>query len=321
MLLSIIVPFYNAMPYLEELLYSFESQELTNVEFIFVNDGSTDNYLSVLDAFIKKHENVRLISTENRGVGHAKNIGISYAVGDYVWFVDADDMICSNAIATIKHKIETSYRKVDVFFSQFRVRDDKTKIVNDVPYNYAILLNEITDEMSMETDIMNLLFAKINISFTIWYQLFRREYLVQNNIKFDETLLVSEDLDFKMETLVKARYIDVINSYIYIYRIPNENRNSLTLKKYSGEDLIPVTNMFLKWYRFFDDIPDRVIGQEMMRKKFAFFFHLHFKHIECEPNTVHTEAFVKANREIHMTVYQSNKTYIDDIQRQIQSKK
>ena len=321
MLLSIIVPFYNAMPYLGELLNSIESQELTNVELIFVNDGSTDNYRAVLDCFIKKHVNTRLISTENRGVGHAKNVGISYAVGDYIWFVDADDMICSNAIDNIKHKLETCYYKADILFSQFQVLDDKTNIVNDVPYNYAPLLNEISDEKYMEADIMDLLFSKINISFTIWYQLFRREYLVQNKIKFDETLLVSEDLDFKMETLVKARHIDVINSYIYVYRMPNENRNSLTLKKYSGEDLIPVTNMFLKWYRFFDDIQDRIAGQEMMRKKFAILFYLHLKYIERESNTVQTEAFIKDNRDMHMAVYESNKTYIDDIVQQIPNQK
>ena len=117
---------------------------------------------------------------------------------------------------------------------------------------------------------MDLLFSKINISFTIWYQLFRREFLVKNKIQFDEALLVSEDLDLKMETLVKAQHIDVINSYIYVYRMPNENRNSLTLKKYTGEDLIPTTNMFLKWYHFFDGMKERMAGQEMMRKKFAF---------------------------------------------------
>ena len=320
MLLSIIVPFYNAMPYLGELLNSIKSQELTNTEFIFVNDGSTDNYWTVLDSFIKKHENTRLISTENRGVGHAKNTGMSYAVGDYIWFVDADDMICSNAIADIKHKIETCYQKADILFSKFRVLDDKTNIVNDVPYNYALLSNEFADKKYIKKDIMDLLFSKINISFTIWYQLFRREFLVKNKIQFDEALLVSEDLDLKMETLVKAQHIDVINSYIYVYRMPNENRNSLTLKKYTGEDLIPTTNMFLKWYHFFDGMKERMAGQEMMRKKFAFLFYLHLKYIERELNTVQTEAFIKDNRDIHMSVYKANKTYIDDFLQQMKNK-
>lgn len=321
MLLSVIVPFYNAMPYLGELLHSIEGQDLTNVEFIFVNDGSTDHYLDVLDCFIGKHGNIRLITTENRGVGPAKNVGLSYAIGDYIWFVDADDMIGSNALADIKHKLEACSHKVDIFFSQFRVFDDKTNTVNDVTYDYTPLLNVISDKAYMETDMMNLLFSQINIGFSIWCQLFRREYLIQNNIKFDETLPVSEDLDFKMETLVKARHIGVISSYIYIYRMPNENRNSLTLKKYSSEDMIPVTNMLLKWYHFFDDMQDRMAGQEMMRKRFAVLFYLHLKYIEREANTARTDAFIKENMDMHRTIYESNKAYIDEIVQQMQPPK
>lgn len=321
MLLSIIIPFYNAMPYLVDLLKSIEYQKLTNAEIIFINDGSTDDFETILNPFIEKNKNTRLISTTNKGVAHAKNTGLSYANGDYVWFVDADDMMCSNAIQNIIQKIETCNNSIDIFFSKFRILDSKTNIISDVPYNYAPLLKEIANPKSATVDLMDLLFSKININFAIWYQLFRREFLIQKKIQFDETLLVSEDLDFKIKTIANTQYVDVVDEYIYVYRTPSKNRNSLTVKKHTGDDLVPVANMFLKWYRFFDLISNRISGQEIMRKKTALLFYLHFKHIQQEPITIITKKFIEDNENDFKILYESNKTYIDSILQQLHKKK
>ena len=88
--ISVIIPIYNGDKYLRECLNSIFNQTLKNIEVICVNDGSTDNTYSILNEYSIKHENLKIINTEHKGQGHARNIALSIAKGEYIAFVDAD---------------------------------------------------------------------------------------------------------------------------------------------------------------------------------------------------------------------------------------
>ena len=91
---SIIMPVYNVERYLRGCLDSVTSQTLKEVEIIVVNDGSTDNSLSILQEYERKFpDQMRVFTTENRGVSHARNYGLRHASGEFVLFVDSDDFI------------------------------------------------------------------------------------------------------------------------------------------------------------------------------------------------------------------------------------
>ena len=90
---SVIIPVYNADKFLERCVNSLLSQTLASCEFIFVNDGSTDASLSILQQFQQKDPRIRLVNQENKGVSDARNAGLKIANGDYIGFVDADDFI------------------------------------------------------------------------------------------------------------------------------------------------------------------------------------------------------------------------------------
>ena len=88
---SIIIPVYNAEKYLEKLLYKFSKINRTDIEIIFVNDGSTDSSYEILKKF--KFKNKKIINQSNQGVSYSRNVGIDYAQGEYILFVDCDDYL------------------------------------------------------------------------------------------------------------------------------------------------------------------------------------------------------------------------------------
>ena len=94
MLLSIIIPVYNAEQYLQKCLESVFNQNLSpqDYEILCINDGSTDASLSILNKFQEENTNVKVVSTENKGPAHARNRGLNSAKGNYITFLDSDDL-------------------------------------------------------------------------------------------------------------------------------------------------------------------------------------------------------------------------------------
>ncbi|MCR5690194.1 MAG: glycosyltransferase [Clostridiales bacterium] len=102
-LLSIIVPVYNAARYLRDCLDSIYAQRLPeeNYELICINDGSSDSSADILDEYAACHKNIRVFHQKNAGVSAARNVGLERAAGKYVWFVDSDDFIAAGILDDI----------------------------------------------------------------------------------------------------------------------------------------------------------------------------------------------------------------------------
>ncbi len=98
---SIIVPVYNVENYLDRCLDSLINQSFDDIEIICINDGSTDNSLSILKDYEKKDARVKIINKDNSGVSDCRNNGINVANGEYIVFVDSDDWIDVNMIETM----------------------------------------------------------------------------------------------------------------------------------------------------------------------------------------------------------------------------
>lgn len=89
--ISIIIPVYNVEKYIEECLISVLNQTMKEIEIICINDGSTDNSLKILNNYKNKNENIRIVNQENSGLSNARNVGLSLAKGEYIFFLDSDD--------------------------------------------------------------------------------------------------------------------------------------------------------------------------------------------------------------------------------------
>ena len=100
-MISIIVPVYNVESYLKECLESIRHQSYTDIEVILVNDGSTDSSKEICERFCQADSRFRLINQENKGLSAARNRGVKESVGEYIMFVDSDDVINTKVLEVL----------------------------------------------------------------------------------------------------------------------------------------------------------------------------------------------------------------------------
>ena len=100
-MISVIVPVYNAEEYLEECLESIKNQTYTNIEVILVNDGSTDGSKEICEQYCEKDNRFKLVNQENQGQSVARNLGVAESVGQFIMFVDSDDVVRENIVEVL----------------------------------------------------------------------------------------------------------------------------------------------------------------------------------------------------------------------------
>ncbi len=106
--ISVIIPMYNSEKYIAKCLDSIISQNYENLEIIVVNDGSKDSSKEICEEYVKKDSRIRLINTENRGAGSARNTGLDASTGEIIGFIDSDDYICNDFYERLYNMLETT---------------------------------------------------------------------------------------------------------------------------------------------------------------------------------------------------------------------
>ncbi len=121
-MISVIVPVYNVETYLEECLDSIQNQTYTDFEVLLVNDGSTDRSKAICERYCKENRRFHLLNQENQGLSAARNTGVAASRGEFIVFVDSDDMILANYLETLIHYMRED---VDIVESQFTVSNEE----------------------------------------------------------------------------------------------------------------------------------------------------------------------------------------------------
>jgi glycosyltransferase involved in cell wall biosynthesis len=199
-LLSVIVPCYNSERKCRYLLQTLASLDEPEIEVIFVDDGSTDNTIKVLLDFQRLSKlHVRVVPQENKGPGGARNTGLKLASGKYVWFVDSDDDIQSQAIGHLKKLGGDGYDVID--FNHTSLRG---------PVN-SIGLNEgCYDNVGNVKEILVRNFGPI------WSKMILRSLIVENNIWYPEYCYYEDNaLNFIYPFYVQRLYKCELVGYIY----------------------------------------------------------------------------------------------------------
>jgi glycosyltransferase involved in cell wall biosynthesis len=201
--ISIIIPVYNVEAYLEECLDSIISQDLSEIEIICVNDGSTDSSLSILERYAAKDKRIIIIDQLNGGPGRARNTGLKKAQGEYIFFPDSDDyLLTSNALSllyTVAFK-----QNLEIASSNFTTANDKKK------ESYIIL------KTSTISDGKHFL-QNIKTSPSACAKLYKRSYLDSIHFQFDETILY-EDSEAFPRFYIHASRVSHIDVALYFYR-------------------------------------------------------------------------------------------------------
>ena len=204
--ISVIVPVYNVEAYLERCVKSILQQTCTNFELILINDGSTDSSGQICDYLADQYENVKVYHIENAGVSNARNVGIQLATGAWITFVDSDDFVTNDYLATLASAVEGE----DVGFVIAPLHHIRNGIVTDLP------LYSGRKELWSTEETMKELLMTTKTSFFPVAKLFKRDLLVDE--KFNTDYHLAEDALFLTELLLKTRCSSVfIDKPIYYY--------------------------------------------------------------------------------------------------------
>lgn len=214
--LSIIVPAYNASRFLSPCLSSILNQEYENIEVIVIDDGSTDCTGSIIDRYARQDERVRAIHKENGGVSKARNLGIEYATGEWLSFVDADDMITPDYAITVMSHVP----KADlIFFSSVDLCPSGNTIEHLLQNRYA------GDRADIEKEIVWLKQNSQEFEFYgyTWNKIFRTDIIKKNNVRFREDLAVREDEIFTSHYVRHINSLATISPVLYKYRFGGDS--------------------------------------------------------------------------------------------------
>lgn len=248
-IISIIMPVYNTEEeYLREAIKSVRRQFFRDFELIMVNDGSTNNSEDVILSI--KDERFKYIKQDNAGQGKARNEGLKVAKGKYIFFLDADDWLELDALATSYEKAEKY--NLDILFFNVKEFNNKLKEIFIWIYDYSKVFKNEQIYSGTSPEILKDLFF---INHACWGKLFKRDFLINNNLFFYEGLIF-EDLEYFYRYMLKAERICFIDNFLYNYRtqvkdstIFNTNKKHFNLIKIF--DLVEHT---LIEYNLFDQL-------------------------------------------------------------------
>lgn len=214
---SVIMPLYNCEDYLPEALESLKSQTCQDFEVILVDDGSTDSTLEIAQAFAKSHPDTQILTQQHSYAGEARNFGMKHAKGEFLLFLDGDDLFDPHLIEKSLNQI----RKTGADICVYRAisLNNKTGITK-------IAYNTCRTDLCPSSDTFNRKSNQKNIfCFTTpcpWGKLFRTSFVRDNNLTFQNTRSAN-DLRFVMTALAQAEAITVLDDCLVTYRQKNES--------------------------------------------------------------------------------------------------
>lgn len=213
---SIIVPVYNAGNKLNKCIKSILNQTFKEFELILVNDGSTDNSLSICNKYAKKDSRIKVINKNNEGCIASRRRGIDSSTGKYIMFVDADDWVDKNIVSRLYNECINNNCEISVC-NTYKVIGDRAivKRCNNSKYFESNRLYEgedIKDELA-EAWLHGHPFPAYIVS-----KLYKRELLCESGKYLDRVTFLGEDLYYNLEIFLKANKVKVITDSLYYYR-------------------------------------------------------------------------------------------------------
>lgn len=232
---SIIIPIYNVEQYLRECLDSVLNQDMNDeIEAILINDGSTDGSGKICDEYNEKCMNFSVIHQDNQGLSGARNVGIRNAMGEYIIFLDSDDMLCSGALKNLNNVIDLQKRP-QVIINRSVINDEAND--NMVECAYYFDLEKLTGLNA--TDVYCELQRLRDCYLSAWLFCVKRNYIVNNELFFYDGIF-HEDEEWVPRLIFNAKTIGYNNTCFYCYRINRKDSiiSMLNIKKEFDKILI-----------------------------------------------------------------------------------
>jgi glycosyltransferase involved in cell wall biosynthesis len=218
--ISVIIPIYNSKKYLNECLNNILNQTLKEIEIICINDGSTDNSLELIQQIIEKDYRVKIINQINKGVSEARNIGVKYAKGEFLFFLDSDDYLDNNCLYELYYKVNKY--NLDILFFEKEDLNDNTNLTKQKNEKSLRKKNTI-DKIYKGIDLfIKMEKEKYNISPCL--QIIKKEFYKKINFNFIQGILFEGRMLF-LTLILQAERTCYINKPYYKYRIYSNSMN------------------------------------------------------------------------------------------------
>ena len=218
--ISVIIPVYNVEDYIDETLTSLLNQTMIDdIEVLMIDDGSTDNSRYIIEKYALDYDNFHAIHKENGGQGVARNLGLELAKGEYIHFIDSDDYIIPETYEKLYDMVTRKDYDFVVFnanrFTRYNCKEE---------YLFKISFKNLNDIAEFNDISENPLFVWDTL---IWNKLYKKEFLIKNDIKFPDKKIFFEDIIFSLETYIHANSFIYLNEFLYYWRI-RSNLSSVT---------------------------------------------------------------------------------------------
>lgn len=292
MLLSIIVPVYNKDIYIEDTLKSILDQSYTDFECLVIDDGSTDNSGIICDHYSELDNRIIIKHKRNGGVSSSRNLGLDLARGDYITFVDADDILDSRYLETLVLTAENE--KVDFVIqsmNRFVITKEETDIIQ-----YPI----DSGKYSMDKLLPNFAEYQKKSGLFGWCggKLIARKLIGET--RFNQDYSLAEDFDFFLHIYSKTESVFIDNKALYYYRV-NAQNSSVRINDYDIEYLNQVYinlnyKAFLKKKNSFSGMNKQIVEQLIINHLYNTVFYAKLNEFE----TLFSEASKIYNEEISL---------------------
>lgn len=246
---SVIIPVYNAEKYLNKCLDSIINQTFKEIEIICVNDGSTDSSLNILENYKNKDNRIIIINQKNLRQVAARNNGMKIAKGEYISFIDSDDYIENNFLENMYKEAKNNDADIAVSNVKSFINNDYS---NDTYVGYWCFYNYNHNVLIDAEDKFGVIY-----SCAIWNKIYRRDFLIKNNIYFFENLFL-EDVSFNNISAILSNKIVLLKDTYYYYNLSNPNSfmKLANIKK----DTLDMVNMTKKSKEFLKNKLDNNIN-------------------------------------------------------------
>ncbi len=244
--ITVIVPAYNVEEYIQEAIDSVcgQTMKFEEIQIVIVDDCSTDNTLKVIKKQYSHYKNIEIIqcNQSSGAAGKPRNIGIEHTKGEYIMFLDPDDLFEKDALETLYREITQQDAQISIgSYIQFDKKRD---------YKHPILKKELKEPISSVTLKGTSYFIKLPPS--IWCKIYKTEFIKSYNIRFPEGI-ACQDAVFMAECFMQAEKITYIPENIYRYRLrPTSITNNLKVKYF--EDYSKSRALIIEHYRKRPDV-------------------------------------------------------------------
>ena len=274
MRISVIIPVYNTIRYLENCVQSILNQTYKNIEIVLVDDGSTDGSSALCDKLARNHAEIMVYHQKNGGVSSARNTGILRATGDYMLFLDSDDQLAVEALSKSAELIE-KYNCDMVAWSLVSVRDGKC--------NYFHMSESFTVASQENPDMLeDLRYRAISgyshsgkkdysMNFLV-NKVIRREILIKNNLFFDTSIKYHEDTLFVMKLVELISSAVAIDECYYIRTLREGSATASPCTEIRTMNEHVLNEMNLLFYTCHANQPE--YAESYVKQKFASFLQI-----------------------------------------------